>query len=110
MGVDEWQQVGVVSGALLAVLTLVTMIWRRVVRPVWTATWRTIRRLDQVADDLLGDAAKGVPSMVDRMGRLEGAQADLARQLAEHIEWHGGGPGRTNGRPPVPTPAPRRRP
>lgn len=102
MGVDQWQQVGVVAGALIAVFTLVGLIWRKAVRPVWKAAWRTIRRLDQVADDLLGDEAKGVPSMVTRVRSLDAQVRELDQKLNEHIAQHGGPPDRVTGRQQLP--------
>lgn len=82
MALEDWQALGIVCGALLALLTLVGLLWRKVVRPVWRAAWRTIRRLNEVADDLLGDEIKGIPSMKQRM-------ADLERTQAEHMAvWH----------------------
>lgn len=87
---DQWQALGVVCGSLIALLTLIGLIYRWVVRPVW----RTIRRLNEVADQLLGDPRKQIPSMTQRMTALEKA-------LEEHIQWHEV-KGRANGPQPVP--------
>jgi len=104
MSVDQWQAIGVVSGALVALLTLIGIVWRKGIRPVWKAAWRTIRRLDQVADDLLGDEAKGVPSMVTRFRLLDSQVRELDRKLNEHITQHDGGVRANSGRPPQPPP------
>lgn len=85
--IEEWQAVGVVCGAILAVAALMGLIYRGVVRPVWRAAWRTIKRLNLVADDLLGDSAKKIPSMTQRMAALE-------RKLDDHLSWHADPKGR----------------
>ena len=91
---DFWQSVGIVCGGILALLTLAAMIYRKLVRPMWRAAWRTIKRLNQVADDLLGDEAKRIPSMTARMASLE-------VKFDEHLsEWHTPRQ-RANGAPPV---------
>jgi hypothetical protein len=74
---DQWQALGVVCGSLIALLTLVGLIYRWVVRPVW----RTLRRLNQVADQLLGDKARRIPSMTERMTSLE-------QTFGEHLQQH----------------------
>ena len=91
MDIEAWQELGIVSGALLALSALIGLIWRRVVQPVF----RTIRRLNQVADVLLGDRLRKIPSLQERLDNMVmqaevHAQATraLERQLAEHIEWH----------------------
>jgi hypothetical protein len=81
MSLDSWQALGIVCGALLALTTLVGLVYRKVIRPVWRAAWRTIKRFNLVADQLLGDKEKGIPSMTERMSKLE-------KQLGEHLEWH----------------------
>lgn len=95
MSLEDWQALGVVCGSLIAVLTLLGLAARGL-RRMWRAAWRTIRRLNEVADDLLGDEQKGIPSMTDRVQMLD-------RRLAEHLEWHaspGGQPARpVAGRP-----------
>lgn len=91
MDIQAWQELGIICGALLALGTLTGLIWRRVVQPVY----RLIRRLNQVADVLLGDRVKKIPSLQERLDNMVmqaevHAQATraLERQLAEHIEWH----------------------
>ncbi|HEU4541373.1 MAG TPA: hypothetical protein VFR23_09630 [Jiangellaceae bacterium] len=88
----EWQALGIVCGAIVAVLTLIGLVYRRVVRPVWRAAWRTIRRLNLVADDLLGDKARKIPSMTERMAALEG-------KLDDHLSWHNDPRGRPARKP-----------
>jgi hypothetical protein len=74
---EQWQALGVVCGSLIALLTLVGLIYRWVVRPVW----RTLRRLNEVADQLLGDKVRKIPSMTERMASLE-------QTFGEHLQQH----------------------
>jgi hypothetical protein len=74
MRLDQWQ----------------ALTYRWVVLPVW----RTLRRLNEVADQLLGDKTKHIPSMTERMTALE-------TKLDEHLTWHSGS-GRANGPRPAP--------
>lgn len=101
VSLEDWQALGIICGALLALFGLVGLVYRKVVRPVWRAAWRTIRRLNQVADDLLGDETKGIPSMTQRMAIHE-------QMLAEHLEWHGS-PRGVPARPATPGPNTTRR-
>lgn len=116
MQLDFWQALGVVSGALIAVMTLIGLLWRWVVRPVF----QTIKRLNRVADDLLGDRERRIPSLTERVvtqtAATEQNSATLARladqvtqqghRIDEHLSWHSGG-GRLNGLAPAPvTPRP----
>lgn len=94
MAVDLWQQVGMVCGALIALLTLVGLVWTKGIRPMWRSAWRILHRLDQVADDILGDRTKGKPSIVDYVRAVDG-------KLTEHLNWHSDG-GRSNGDRPGP--------
>ncbi|HEX6968880.1 MAG TPA: hypothetical protein VF174_08760 [Micromonosporaceae bacterium] len=84
MSVDDWQAVGIVSGAILAVLTLASLLYRKLVRPMW----RAIRMWTRVAEQLLGDREHGVPSLMDQLQSLAENQMLQGRQLAEHLEWH----------------------
>lgn len=120
MRLDFWQGLGVVCGALIAAGTLIGLTYRWVVRPVW----RTIRRMNQVADDLLGDRETGTPSLAQRVAEstaqsaataaaVEGQGAlvaQLANRLDEHLSWHArGGSTNGNGPDPVPVRSPTRR-
>lgn len=119
MRLDFWQGLGVVCGAIIAAGTLVGLTYRWVVQPVW----RTIKRLNRVADNLLGDVAAGVPSLSDRVAAsteqsaetaaaVRGQSArieEIAHRLDEHLTWHAGGGDRSNGRGPVPVRDPSRR-
>ncbi len=121
MRLDFWQGLGVICGALIAAGTLIGLTYRWVVRPVW----RTFKRLNLVADDLLGDKVRQVPSLAERLAAntlqvrgvavsMERQEASIERQasrleevahrLDEHLTWHaGGGRARVNGpRPPAP--------
>jgi len=104
MTLDQWQALGIVCGALLALFALVKVIYRRAAQPMW----RAVKTWTRVAEDLLGDTDRGVPSLMDRLKSLDESQraladqqTDLGRQLAEHLEWHSG-PG---GVPASPAPA-----
>jgi len=92
MRLDFWQAVGVVCGSLIAALTLIGLVYRWVMRPVW----RTIRRLNEVADDLLGDKARNIPSLTQRLAAQTEQVAQLGHRLDEHLTWHSG-KGRVNG-------------
>ncbi len=108
-GLDFWQAVGVVSGALIAAGTLIGLTYRWVVRPMW----RTMKRLNLVADDLLGDKARQVPSLAERMAantlqvaaiavsmeRQGSRLEEIAHRLDEHLTWHAGGSQFNGGRP-----------
>lgn len=85
---DVWSQVGIICGALIALFTLLGLVWTKAVRPMFRGTKRFVRRMNQVADDLLGDQARGIPSMIDRQVRTEKAVAELDRKLNEHILAH----------------------
>lgn len=92
---DQWGYVGVVAGALVAVLTLIGIVYRWVVRPVLRAIARTIRRLTAMADDYLGDEHRGIPSLPEQVAKLaagqaklETGQAELGKQFASHLDTH----------------------
>jgi hypothetical protein len=84
VNVDQWAALGIVCGALLSLLTLIGVLYRWVVLPVW----RTLRRLNEVADQLLGDKTKKIPSMTERMSTLEDGQRELRAQLQAHLDGH----------------------
>lgn len=46
----------------------------KVVAMVITALWHAIGRMEAVADLLLGDKAKGIPPMTERLAALEAAK------------------------------------
>jgi hypothetical protein len=90
MRLDQWQALGIVSGSLVALLTLTGLLYRWVVRPVF----RLIKRLNAWLDSVNGDRGNGVPSLLDRVKSIEQKQQ-------EHLDWHAVG-GRGNGpRPPT---------
>lgn len=97
MSVEDWQAVGIVSGALLAVLTLAGLIYRKLVRPMWRAARKAFRRVDEVADEILGDKAKGIPSLKAQIAAQGEQLAEQGRLIAEHLEWHGQPGGRAAG-------------
>jgi hypothetical protein len=83
MRVDFYQSLGIVCGAILALLALLGLIGKQVVLPMI----RAIRRMNEVADELLGEPARdgrpGRPSLMARVARIE-------ERLAEHIREHDG--------------------
>jgi hypothetical protein len=88
MHIDFWASVGIVCGAVLTAATLVTQAYRKVVRPLWRYLAGTFRRTNAAADSLLGDKAKGIPSITERMTRVEAGQSRLedgAALLAERL-------------------------
>ena len=93
MHVEQWQALGVVCGALLALLALLGQVQRKVVRPVW----RSLKNAAQLLEQLTGDKAKGIPSLMDQLGAVARNQREQGQQLAEHLEWHG------HAQPQVPT-------
>lgn len=84
MALEDWEALGIVCGALIAFLTLVGLTWRWGVRPVW----RTLRRLNEVADLLLGDKEREVPSLQDRLGVFSDRISAAEKAHAEHLRWH----------------------
>jgi hypothetical protein len=93
VALKDWQALATVCGALIAFLTLVGLTWRWGIKPVW----QTLRRLNEVADFLLGDKASGIPSLQDRLAALERGHADrieaITRAHEEHMSrWHSPAP------------------
>jgi hypothetical protein len=74
---EFWTWVAAVGGGLVAL----EEVYRRVVLPLWRYARRTARRLNILADELLGDEAKGIPSATQRLTRVE-------RALDRHERWH----------------------
>jgi hypothetical protein len=85
MRLEDWQGLGVICGALLALVTLIGVLRRKVVSPVW----RAIKVFTRLGEQLLGDPERGLPSLMDRLEMLNTAQTEQGRKLAEHLEWHG---------------------
>lgn len=81
MTVNEWQNVGIICGALLALFTLLGLVWRRGLHPMLKAVRRAVATVDKIGDEILGDRAKGIPSMADRVTAVE-------KRLAEHVDEH----------------------
>lgn len=95
---DDLQYIGIILGILLTAAA----VWRKVVVPVWRAMWRAIRRMDQVGDEILGDRAKGIPSMADRVAATTNAVSEVRAGLAEHLDWHSARGRHNSERPPDP--------
>jgi hypothetical protein len=80
---DQWDLLGKVCGALLGISALVGLAIKKVVRPMFRATWRLIGRLNRIADDLEGDERKGIKSLREEI-------QELGRQHRDHLTWHEG--------------------
>ena len=108
MTLDDWQALGIICGALLALLTLLNLAWRKVLRPMF----RSMRMAARLVEQLIGDPADGIPSLMDRLADFNARQLDIQAKLDDHLAWHAS-PG---GRPATPVaprpngPQPRRRP
>lgn len=90
MTLDQWQALGIVCGSILAALTLVTLVYRKAVQPMW----RTFKLGARLIEQLVGDRDTGVPSLMDRLAHLDANQAAVQRQLDEHLRWHASPGGR----------------
>lgn len=75
-----WANIGIVSATILTVATLCALFYRRVLRPLAMRARRVARRVDMIYDELIGDPAKGLPSIGNRVTRLEKAMDRLAPQ------------------------------
>jgi len=87
---DDWQAIGIICGALLALLTLVGVLYRKVIRPVFRSMKLAARLLEQ----LVGDPDDGIPSLMERLARFDANQSEMARKLDDHLEWHANPGGR----------------
>ena len=90
MTLDDWQAIGIICGALLALLTLVGVLYRKVIRPVFRSMKLAARLLEQ----LVGDPDDGIPSLMERLARFDANQSEMARKLDDHLEWHANPGGR----------------
>lgn len=84
MDLADLQAIGIVCGTILSVCAVIVIVYK-----VVSAVWRTIQRLNAVADDLLGDKVRGTPSLTQRVADLSRQVADLQSEHAKHMrEWH----------------------
>lgn len=103
MNLDQWQAIGIVCGALIALITLLGLLRRKVLQPMWRSMKLAARLLEQ----LTGDPEAGVPSLMEQLANLHQSDVTLTKKLDDHLEWHanpGGRPAKavppqTNGRP-----------
>lgn len=95
MTLDQWQAIGIVCGAAIALITLLDLLRRKVIMP----TWRVIKKAAALVDDLVGDEDAGED------GIMKQVQSIRAR-LDDHLRWHGRPGGRPAARPPGPGPGP----
>jgi len=91
--IEDWQALGIVCGALLALITLAGLLWRKVVIPML----ETVRLVSTLVRQLVGDkdAMPRRPSLMELVTdvRAEMEQqalklAQVERAQAEHLAWH----------------------
>ena len=83
---DFWQAIGIICGAIIAVLTLLGLLYTKAVRPMF----RGLKRLGLMADLFLGDRTKGLPSLPEQVNALRS-------ELRDHVNtWHAPQPGGTD--------------
>lgn len=95
MTIDQWQAIGIVCGSLIAFITLIGLLRRKVLQPMWRSMKLAARLLEQ----LTGDPEGGVPSLMDRLAQLDANQTAVQVKLDEHLRWHaspGGGPAKAS--------------
>lgn len=118
---EVWTRIGVVSGSLIALGTIIGWLYRKVVWPMWKRTALSLRRLNRGMDDLLGRPAEldfegnvAVPEVTSLRSEIVKLRAELAGVKAEvlviradvdtHVKWHPSPDGR-----PAAGPVPKRR-
>lgn len=96
MSLEDWQALGVVAGALVAVL--VVLAWTaRGMRRMWHLMRKANRWLDQALGEPPRDGQPGRPSLMQRVEGLERQVAEVKTAVDEHQAWHnapGGRPAR----------------
>lgn len=114
MNTNDWAEIGIFFGALIAFGTVAGWTYRRVIRPMWKRTARSLRRLNRGMDDLLGKPAEyddegrllvpGVTSLRSEMVALRGELSELRGEAAAiradlntHVQWHPSPSGRPSG-------------
>jgi hypothetical protein len=71
-------------------LTLVGLVYRKVIRPMW----RSLKLAARLVEQLVGDPEAGVPSLMQQLSALHESDVRLARQLDDHLQWHANPAGR----------------
>lgn len=97
---DVWKWIISVAAGLV----VLAAAYKTAVRPVIRAIRRMIGNVDRIGVVVLGNPnaldARGrpspVPSLTDRLGTIDDAQAEIRKWQAEHQSWHAGA-GRANG-------------
>ncbi len=93
MTIDDWQAVGIVCGSLIALITVVGLLRRKVFIPML----ETVRLVSTLVRQLVGDkdSIPHRPSLMelvtDVQNNLEQQALKLAqveRAQAEHLAWH----------------------
>ena len=93
MTIEDWQAIGIVCGAIIALITLAGLLWRKAVIPML----ETVRLVSTLVRQLVGDkdAMPRRPSLMelvtDVRAEMEQQAAKLAqveRAQAEHLAWH----------------------
>lgn len=80
---DFWTQLGIVCGAIIALLAVGSWTARGIRR-----VWHLMRKVNRLLDQTLGDPVAGKPSLMQRVQSIERTQDDIRQQLAEHLQWH----------------------
>ena len=93
--VDAARDVGVVAGAMVAVGGAITLIWTRVVRPMWRIWLETVertKRLLEIAESELGNGGGVREQVGDLSGRLDDLDQAVEDAIAvnrEHMHSSG---------------------
>lgn len=77
MTIEDWQALGIVCGALLALITLAGLLWRKVVLPML----ETARLVSTLVRQFVGDK-DAKPPRPSLMEMVAGMQAGLEHQAA----------------------------
>jgi hypothetical protein len=90
---DEWQALGIISGAIIALLTLLRLAMRGVRR-----MFRLISKASQFLDQVIGDEKR--PSLMELLAEQMRRLDHIEQVQAEHMElWHRQKPTPNGGRP-----------
>jgi hypothetical protein len=82
--VDRLQQLGIASGALLALIGLGIYAWKGA-----RGVFRLLRKINRVLDEWIGDPATGQKGLIKRVANIETTQAAQTEALERHLDWHG---------------------
>ncbi|HEU4539665.1 MAG TPA: hypothetical protein VFR23_00935 [Jiangellaceae bacterium] len=87
MSLEDWQALGIVAGALVAVL--IVLAWTaRGMRRMWHLMRKANRWLDQALGEPPRDGQPGRPSLMQRVEAIETRMGSMEAKLTGHLEWH----------------------